>query len=51
MFGLKVFCYGYGSQVRFFGGGEKVGGGGVGGRGEFHQILWERTQNGPEMMF
>ena len=38
------------AKLDFFGGREGRGGG-VGGRGEFHQILWERTQNGPEMMF
>lgn len=38
------------AKLDFFGGREGRGGGG-GGRGEFHQILWERTQNGPEMMF
>ena len=40
------------AKLDFFWGREGRGGGGwVGGRGEFHQILWERTQNGPEMMF
>ena len=34
------------AKLDFFGGREGRGGG-----GEFHQILWERTQNGPEMMF
>ena len=41
------------AKLDFFWGREGRGGGGgwAGGRGEFHQILWERTQNGPEMMF
>ena len=39
------------AKLDFFGGREGRGGGWVSGRGEFHQILWERTQNGPEMMF
>ena len=32
------------AKLDFLGGGEKGG-------AEFHQILWEKTQNGPEMMF